>query len=522
MVFRKPYAFLIKNFRLMHIILTICCIYLITRTSAIISFLNDYISSNDLVIGQNIVGSLYNGLMFIIPVLMLIFFIVLLVVMSVKEKPKSFYIVNIIVYLLILILFIYGHGVLKSMEKELVQAQKIQTMRDLFVYALVFQFFTVVIAAIRGLGFDIRKFDFARDLQTLDVSEEDSEEFEVAINYDFNDTKRKIKRRVRTFKYAYKEHKFIINCIIVAIILFGGYTFYKNSSISVKKYHLNSTIYMNSIQTNFTNAYVVDTDYLGNDLKTNLLILKVDVKSNSKNVKKFLTSSYELLLDGKIYHHTYKFSNEFKDLGEVYKNQNLSQTDSKTYLLVYDIGKKDPSNARLKISNLFNQEYVYLDFNAHSFTKDTKPAEYGISEEVTLKDTNLADTKFKITSALIGEKYTINYRYCVDTEECVDSIEYIYPDYYNTGIEKTILRMEYEFESTDIDSFYKLITLYGSLEYTVDGNTKVQQVPFKNIKSQRVNEKNILNLEVVKDIENASEIYLVFNIRNYEYRYRIK
>ena len=522
MVFRKPYAFLIKNFRLMHIILTICCIYLITRTSAIISFLNDYISSSDLVIGQSIVSGLYNGLMFLIPILMLIFFVVLLIVMSVKEKPKTFYIVNIIVYLLIFILFIYGRSVLKSMEEELVQAQKIQTLRDLFVYALVFQFFTVVIAAIRGLGFDIRKFDFARDLQTLDVSEEDSEEFEVAINYDFNDTKRKIKKKVRTFKYTYKEHKLVINVAIIILVLLGGYVFYKNSSISIQKYHLNSTIYMNSIQTNFVDAYVVDTDYLGNDLGRNLLVLKVNVKSNSKNVKKFLTSSYELLLDGKIYHHTNKYNNEFKDIGEVYHNQDLSQTDEHAFLLVYDIGKKNPANARLKISNLFSQEYVYLDFSTHSFTKDTTPTEYNISDEVDLKDTNLTNTKFKITSALIGEKYTLNYKYCINADECVDSIEYIRPDYYNTGIAKTILRMEYEFESTDIDSFYKLISLYGFLEYTIDGNTKVQQVPFKNIKSQRVNENNVINLEVVKDIENASEIYLVFNIRNYEYRYKIK
>ena len=522
MVFRKPYAFLIKNFRLMHIILTICCIYLITKTSAIISFLNDYLSSSDLVIGQSIVSGLYNGLMFLIPILMLIFFIVLLAVMSVKEKPKTFYIVNIIVYLLILILFIYGHGVLKSMEKELVQPQKIQTMRDLFVYALVFQFFTVVIAAIRGLGFDIRKFDFARDLQTLDVSEEDSEEFEVAINYDFNDTKRKIKKRIRTFKYTYKEHKFIINLSIILLVLFGGYTFYKNSSISIKKYHLNSTIYMNSVQTNFTGAYLVDTDYLGNDLGRNVLVLKVNVKSNSKNVKKFLTSSYELELDGKIYHHTNKYGNEFKDLGEVYKNQDLSQTEEKPYLLVFDVGNKNIKNGRLKISNLIGQDYVYLDFNAKSFTKNNDPLEFNFTDEVSLKDTNLADTKFKITSALIGEKYTLNYKYCVNSEECIDSVEYLRPDYYNTGVPKTIIRMEYEFESTDISSFYKLISLYGSLEYTVDGNTKVQQVPFKNIKSLRVNEKNILNLEVVKDIENASEIYLVFNIRNYEYRYKIK
>ena len=522
MVFRKPYAFLIKNFRLMHIILTICCIYLITKTSAIISFLNDYMASNDLVIGQNIVGGLYNSLMFIIPVLMLIFFVVLLSVMTVKEKPRSFYIVNIIVYFLIFVLFIYGHGVLKGMEKEIISPQKIKTLHDLFVYALLFQFFTVVIAAIRGLGFDIRKFDFAKDLQSLDISDEDNEEFEVAINYDFDDTKRKIKKKIRTAKYTYQEHKFIINIAIVILILFSGYTIYKNTSISIKKYHLNNNISMNSISTRFINAYVVDTDYLGNDLKTNLLLLKVEVKSNSKNVKRLTTSSYELMIDNKIYHHTDKYNQEFKDIGEAYRNQKLSTADYKTYILVYDIGNKNPTKSRLKISNLVNQDFVYLDFKTKSFTKDNKPVEYKLGDEVILDSTNLEDTKFKVSSVNIAEKFTLNYKYCFNKNECMDSIEYLRPDYYHTGVAKTLIRMEYEFESSEIDSFYKLISMYGSLEYTIDDNNKIQQIPFKNVKSLRLAEDNILNLEVVKEVENASDIYLVFNIRNNEFRYKIK
>ena len=522
MVFRKPYAFLIKNFRLMHIILTICCIYLITKTSAIISFLSDYMSSDDLVIGQNVAGGLYNGLMFIIPVLMLIFFIVLLSVMVVKEKPKSFYIVNIIVYFLIFILFIYGHGVLKGMEKEIMTPQKIKTLHDLHVYALIFQFFTVVIAAIRGLGFDIRKFDFARDLQTLDVSEEDNEEFEVAINYDFDDTKRKMKRRLRTMKYTYKEHKFSINVIVVLVLVFFGYSIYKNSSISIKKYHLNSIISMNSFTTQFTNAYVVDTDYIGNKLDTNLLVLKVQIKSNSNNVKKFIPSYYELELDGKIYHHLSKYDKEFKDIAETYKSQSLSTTDSKPYVLVYDIGNKSPSKARLKISSMFGQNYVYLDFNTTRLTGKSDPVEYNLNDEAVLEDTNISDTKFKIKSALISERITLDYDYCINKDECMKSVEYLRPDYYHTGVPKTLIRMEYEFESSSISSLYKLITMYGSLEYVIDGNTKVQKVPFKNIKSLRINEDNILNLEVVKEVENATEAYLVFNIRNKEFRYKIK
>ena len=522
MVFRKPYAFLIKNFRLMHIILTICCVYLITKTSAIISFLSDYIASDDLVIGQNVVGGLYNNLMFIIPVLMLIFFIILLVIMTVKEKPRTFYIINIIVYFLIFILFIYGHGVLKGMEKELITPQKVKTLHDLFVYALIFQFFTVVIAAIRGLGFDIRKFDFAKDLQSLDISDEDNEEFEVAINYDFDDTKRRIKKKIRTAKYTYKEHKFAIHVTIILLVLFCGYTYYKNSSISIKKYHLNSIISMNSISTKFTNAYVVDTDYIGRDLNTNLLILKVDVKTNSKTVKKFVTGSYELIIDNQVYHHISKYDDEFKDIGTTYKSQDLSLTEYKSFVLVYDIGTKNPTKAKLKISNLVGQDYVYLDFNVKSFTKNNKPVEYKINDEVSLKDTNLADTKFKIKSASINEKVTLNYEFCVTKDECVSSKEYLRPDYYHTGVPKTILRMEYDFESSDVTSFYKLISTYGSLEYVINGETKVQEVPFKNIKSSRLNEDGICNLEIVKEAENASEIYLVFNIRNNEFRYKVK
>ena len=522
MVFRKPYAFLIKNFRLMHIILTICCIYLIIKTGSIISFLGDYINSSDLVIGQNITSNLYSMWMFLIPVLMLIFFVILLSVMVVKEKPKTFYIVNILVYFLILILFIYGHSVLKNMEKELVKPQTIKTLHDLFVYAIIFQVFTSVIAAIRGLGFDIRKFDFAHDLQTLDVSDADNEEFEVAINYDFDDTKRKFKRRLRNAKYAYLEHKLVFNIVICLVIAFSGYMIYKNTSISIPKYHLNSTFSMNSFSTSFTEAYVVNTDYLGNDLNTNLLLLKVNIRSNSEDIKQFVSAYYELLIDNKVYHHTTKYKDQFKDIGNVYINQKLSTSDYNPYLLVYDIGDKNPSKAKLKVSSIFGQSYVYVNFSPKSFTKNNKANSYSIGEKVDFKDSNLEETTLKINKIEIADRFALKYNFCIKNDECLESIEYLRPDYYNTGISKTLLRISYDYSSKSLSNFYDLVDMYGSLEYVIDGNTKVQTIPFKNIKSNHLTEKNICNLEVVKEVEKASEIYLVLNVRNNEYRYKLK
>ena len=44
MVFRKPYAFLIKNFKKIHIVMLIMSIYVYLRLTSIISFMDDFIT----------------------------------------------------------------------------------------------------------------------------------------------------------------------------------------------------------------------------------------------------------------------------------------------------------------------------------------------------------------------------------------------------------------------------------------------------------------------------------------------
>ena len=42
MIFRKPYAFLIKNFRKIHIILLLLCIFIYYKTMQLTSFINEF------------------------------------------------------------------------------------------------------------------------------------------------------------------------------------------------------------------------------------------------------------------------------------------------------------------------------------------------------------------------------------------------------------------------------------------------------------------------------------------------
>ena len=70
MVFRKPYAFFIKMFKPIHIIVGLAIGYLIYLESNIFSFLNTYISSYESVIGQSVREKFASNFIFLIPLIL--------------------------------------------------------------------------------------------------------------------------------------------------------------------------------------------------------------------------------------------------------------------------------------------------------------------------------------------------------------------------------------------------------------------------------------------------------------------
>lgn len=521
MVLRKPYAFFIKNFRLMHIILTICCFYLIVKTLGVINFLSSYLSSEDLVIGQQIVKGLYSFPMFAMPILVIIFLGVVLFVMIIKEKPKMFYIVNIAVYIFTFILFIYGRGVIASMEKEIVSPRTVKSLYDMEVYALVFQIISIIFIGIRAIGFDLKKFDFSKDLQALDVSSEDNEEFEVAINFDIDDTKRRFKRGLRHFKYTYIEHRLIINTIIVIVIALAGYTFYKNSSYSITRYKPGREFSMNNFSITVENAYLVNTDYAGNELDQNVLLVKLKLKCLNNKNKKLITGAFSLVTDDGEYKHSDNNATDFKDIGEVYYTQDIE--NESYYLLTFNVGNDKLKNLRLKVSNIVTNDYIFVDLKYTNLTEHSDAEEYEVGDEILFSEKTENNIKLTINDYDIQEKYKINYKYCVDDDTCIDSIEYLTPDIFNSSYDLALLKLNIDYESdNNMDNFFKFLSTYGHLEYTLNDEEKVQKIPFKQVKSNSINFKSTYFIEVLKEVMDADKVDLVINIRNNEYVYNLK
>ncbi len=108
MILKKPYAFIIKHFRTIHLLLLIPIIYLIIKTRAIVYFFNNYVTYgytlNFSEVLTNISSHYINILMYISVIVILFIFIAMSVLLQQKNKPTKLYNVCIIYYIIIFLL----------------------------------------------------------------------------------------------------------------------------------------------------------------------------------------------------------------------------------------------------------------------------------------------------------------------------------------------------------------------------------------------------------------------------------
>ena len=167
MILRKPFAFFIKHFRFIHLILAICAVYLITKTNAILSFYLEYMDIMSISPGTSVSTDLFNSMLWISTIVIILGSILIAFLMKFKKKPIRFYKINIIVYIVLILIYIFAHGTIKSLEIGLVDIRTLKMVQDFLVIAMILQVPSTISLVIRALGFDIKKFDFERYLEEL-------------------------------------------------------------------------------------------------------------------------------------------------------------------------------------------------------------------------------------------------------------------------------------------------------------------------------------------------------------------
>ena len=306
MVFRRPYAFLIKYFRLIHIILFILFAYITFKANSILTFFKDYINYKG---SMEIISSDYiNVWIFIFSILIIGISIIIFFLMRYKKKPKLFYVITSIVSVISIILFLYLYGNIKVLESTSMAAREIRLLRDISRFNYWMLFIMCIPTLIRGLGFDIKKFNFNKDLQDLNLSKEDS----------------------RELKYYYAENKFFINIIlgVVAVILILIFPFNKfviHGTLSEKQ--MLSTRYFNF---KVIDSYVSDRNRISRD--NAYVIVKFSTKGKISKYN-FKLDNFVLKSKNNDYIPSLKYYYYFDDIGTGYKREELATNKYNEYIL---------------------------------------------------------------------------------------------------------------------------------------------------------------------------------------------
>ena len=532
MILKKPYAFLIKHFRIIHMLLAIPMIYLLLRTGDIVQFFSDYINANYFTSVSNIAGTFINYFMYFAVIFILIVGIFIYFLMKEKEKSTKYYYLLIIFYVMIFVLIGITHGILSNMEMKTMEATAARAYRDISYLFYLPQFIFIAFTLFRGIGFDIKKFNFETDLQELEITNYDAEEFEFNINIDEYKWKRNIRRFIREIKYYIQENRFIFSilCAIGTIII--GTFIYLNFEVYHKTYKQSQTLSHNNLNIKVLDSMVTNRDYSGKTFKEDkyYLVLKLNINNKGKENQTFDYNSFFIELEERRVYPILDRAGYFLDYGLPMRQDTVLKNNTENnYVLVYELQKKELGKEyTLKILEQIAYqlgsiapEYKTVSLKPYQAIDIKIKKETKLGKILTFDGTNIGYSSFQIKNYNITNHYSYQYNQC-NEKDCRSLTEKVSANSGNT----TLLILEGEYMIDHTTDYYKTARTsrlfpehFLSVQYTsYDGSKKIAEA--KNQTSQTY-QKGVI-LETTAEILNASKIDLLITIRDQRYIINLK
>lgn len=536
MILRKPYAFLIKQFKKIHLLLAILMIYSAYRTTHLLTYLNKYISEGWL-LHSDIKASNYINFILILVILIIIgISSVIFILMHVKKKPKKLYIFIPIFYVASLIVFFLAYTNLNTIVHEIIDPRTIRLTRDLTFAVSAIEYIIIVLVMIRALGFNIKKFNFSEDVNALNISETDYEEVELTIGVDTRGFRQKLRRKQREIRYFILENitKLIVLSVLIVIII--GTSIYLNYEVYNKIYKEKEIINITDFTIRIDETYSTDKNYKGIVIapKNNTyIIINVSLKNNTNSNNKINVKDFELLTyDGKYYPVLNRYKSFF-DLGIGYNNQTIKANTTNKYILIFEVPTEVLNNdIILKYTDLLmpvtrynqNTKNKMIKINPINISKQEKKETKKLGETLDLNASTLKNSNLTIDSIDISDKFEYTYKVC--SNECSEKKGVILPNFLSEN-DKTILKIKGKFnlDSTisndQLNDMYSFIDNFVNITYVLNDKYKHYITSYVNLTPNNDIEGNTY-IEVPEELKTATNIELVIVIRNKTYKYILR
>ena len=531
MVVKKPYAFLIRHFRLIHAVLFGLLVYIAANTFSIYSFFSNYAKTHLYYNTNDLASSYVSPLLFIATIVAILVTFVIYYLLTIKEKSNKIYLFVFMYYLIIFFYFIYIRSVFSGLESVSISVESIRAMRDISIMALVPQAVVLFIILGRTLGFNLKQFDFKRDLEELEIDTSDNEEVEVTLGTDTYKIARFFRKLLRLSKYFVLENRgFVI--ATASIIAFGiSFRFLIKLNVYSENYKENQIITASSIQFKVNTSYITQADKNNVIISDGKYYILVDVfMSNKTAAGKILNrDTFRLKLEDDLLLPSFNYSNKFTDIGDIFSPFELKAGEDAEKIVVFEIKSQDlDKQYQFKINNLINTsnstQYKDILIKPTSLNNNIDKGTYTIPNEVVLSDSILKESTVHISSFAFRESFKEEYTYELNGKKR-KAIYSIIPDNANKG-EVVILKLKTNIKIDDSIYLKKIIEYpadlfeqYGIIRYRYQGNYKTVKLEKINV---NFNKENYCYMEVTKEVLKANKIDLILLIRGVKYTFNLK
>lgn len=528
MILKKPYAFLIKYFKLIHLGLVLLLCYIAYKTSSVLSFFIQYINNDYTIRNTYNLAFKYTPLfLFIVVLLVIIVLGAMYWLLFHKKKPTKLYLFLLVYYTIIFFSLFYLQGVFNSFAEVLVTAKTARAIRDFAILFLIPQFVFILIIFLRAVGFDVKKFDFKSDIKELNLSAEDAEEFELNFKFDSYKIKKNLHRISREFGYYVKENKFVVICISVVVTITLGYFIISNIHHDYDKtYHLKDKISYHNSSIIINDAIITNLDYRGNVINGKYyLVINTSIQNKNGQVYNVDYNEFKVKVGNKLLTPIISLGNKFLDFSYYYVAAVIPPNTLRNITLVYELDRADINyNMKMVLNNGTVKQkkeeiikYIYVNLKPKIKDNVELVKSYNLNDRISLEDTYLN------ASEIAFQSYEIKKTYFYQKEEGVNDV--VTAGLSNAWGKLTLLIVQTNLTLDNDTMYYKQYNSLSSFaENFVSVQYKIGDQIYTNL-SRNVtpgNANSFIALEVPEQIKEASIIQLLITIRDKKYIVNLK
>lgn len=535
MIIKKPYAFLIKKFRWIHGILFAMLVFLAVKSINIYTFFSDYATNHYYVMSSMLASEYIDLTLFVVTILAVLVSALIYFILSLKNKDRKTYVFLCLYYIILFVYFIYMLSIFQNLQSKSLGIETVRAIRDISVIVSLPQIVFLFIICGRTLGFNLKQFDFKKDLEEMQIDTKDYEEVEVEFGKNNYKTARFLRKTLRLTKYFILENKFIVTILASIIVLATSLAIFVNIKIYNVSYNENVEILANNVYYTVMSSYVTDKDINDNVITKDKKYVLIKIKANNKTTTNYnlYRETFRLELNNTMLIPTFGLDNKFIDVGKTYSPFEIKSGETKEFIIVFELDNSvNQSEFILKIKNYdygnfttLESEYKDINIVPKYIDHDDDYGKLYLPIRLNLEETMLGKTNIVLNSYEIATTFKEKYEYCIEENNCMINTYIVKPISTGKGnlsvlkLRGTLDLDEDLYMNKYITNLGDLLSYFGKISYRYRGKYKtasITKIPTK-LKTDEYS-----YVEVPSELAEANKIEIILTIRGIKYTLVLK